>query len=104
MTKQRIHPTTRPKIEIGSNSGACVHSTKSQVQKGDFRVCLCQLLGYENAGFCEARTSFAATESCWQGALVPLGRRLAFQSALVSGKIESPSLKVRANFFRRRMR
>lgn len=28
----------------------CVHSTKRQVQKGDFRVCLCQLLGYETLG------------------------------------------------------
>jgi hypothetical protein len=81
----------------------CVHSTKSQVQKEDFRVCLCQLLGYETLG--SVRQGKArSTKSCWQGMLVLPGRRLAFQSALASGKIESPSLKVRANFFRRRMK
>jgi hypothetical protein len=63
-----------------------VHSTKSQVQKGDFRVCLCQLLGYENAGFCETRTSFAATESCWQGRSYRSAADYRLKSALVQGR------------------
>jgi len=96
MTKQR--KSTRQldqKLRSGATR-ACVSTQRSaKYKKGTS--------GYASAS-CWAmkrwvlwgKARLAATESCWQGTLVLPGRRLAFQTALASGKIESPSLKVRA--------